>query len=438
MPQNTSSIFRTLSIPDAALTAYHAGKAAMSRQRYQEALPHFKNALSFPDAAEIFRARAHEQRGVCHQLLGNYAEAEASYRAAFETSDDENQRARALAHLGDVADACGDFEKAHTLYTRALKEGLALHDLLVTGRAQRGLGILNHRRGNTEQALSHLTQALVAFRQLGHALEQASVLSSIGRTRYARGEYQRAITAHKEALRILEAVAERWRIVRSLNDLGECYQALYAMPDALEAHQRALQLADEKLYGIAPIKPHIQRNLGVDLIESGRFEVGLAYLKQSLIGARSEGDAEQEALSLYHLAHAYLHRERADEAEEAISALNAIAERINSDRYRALAAFVQGELSFARDDGQAAVAALNEAILRAQSSLDRGMLWKLHAAMSHVVGDQSLAAVHAEIAADFVRQMAEPLQDDHLKESFLSAAPVAAVLQAADADRTTP
>ena len=314
---------------------------------------------------------------------------------------------------------------------------MALNDLLVTGRAQRGLGILNHRRGNTEQALSHLTQALVAFRQLGHAPEQASVLSSIGRTRYARGEYQQAITAHKEALRILEAMAERWRIVRSLNDLGECYQALYAMPDALDAHQRALQLADEQLYGIATIKPHIQRNLGVDLVESGRYEVGLAYLKQSLIGARSEGDREQEALGLYHLARTYLRRERGDEAEEVISELNAVAEQIDSDRYRALASFVQGELAFARNDAQTAVTALNEAILRAQSSLDRGMLWKLHAAMSHVVGDHALATVHAEIAADFVRQTAEPLQDAHLKESFLSAAPVVAVLQAAGANPDT-
>lgn len=434
MAQNTSSIFRTLSIPDAALTAYHAGKAAMSRQQYEKAISHFDEALSFADAAAIFRARSHEQRGLCQWLLGNYDDAETSFKAALEISDDANQRARARAHLGDVADSRSDHKKALSLYTQALKEGLALNDLLVIGRAQRGLGNLNHRRGNTEQALSHLTQALVAFRQLGHALEQASVLSDIGRTRYARGEYQQAITAHKEALRILEAMAERWRIVSSLNDLGECYQALYAMPDALEAHQRALQLADEQLYGVAAIKPHIQRNLGVDLIESGRYEVGLAYVKQSLLGARNDGDREQEALGLYHLARAFLHRERVDEAEEAVSELSAVAENVDSDRYRALASFVQGEVAFARNDGQTAVSALNEAILRAQSSLDRGMLWKLHAAMSHVVDDASLATVHAEIAADFVRQTAEPLQDDHLKEAFLNAAPVVAVLQAAGAD----
>lgn len=437
MAQTTSSIFRTLSIPDAALTAYHAGKAAMSRQQYEKAIPHFDKALSFTDAAAIFRARSHEQRGVCHWLLGDYNEAESSFKAALEISDDKNQQARARVHLGDVAESCSDRERAHSLYTLALKEGLALNDLLVIGRAQRGLGILNHRRGNTEQALSHLTQALVAFRQLGHALEQASVLSGIGRTRYARGEYQQAITAHKEALRILEAMAERWRIVSSLNDLGECYQALYAMPDALEAHQRALQLADEQLFGVAAIKPHIQRNLGVDLIESGRYEVGLAYVKQSLLGARSAADREQEALSLYHLARAYLRRERVDEAEEAVSELSAIGENVDSDRYRALAAFVRGELAFVQEDVQAAVTSLNEAILRAQSSLDRGMLWKLHAAMSHVVDDNSLATVHAEIAADFVRQTAEPLQDAHLKQAFLSAAPVAAVLQAAGADPST-
>jgi hypothetical protein len=77
---------------------------------------------------------------------------------------------------------------------------------------------------------------------------------------------------------------------------------------------------------------------------------------------------------------------------------------------------------------------MNVAVLEAQTALDRGILWKLHAAMSHIVDDEAIASVHAQIAADFIQQTAEPLQDLQLKSSFINAAPVTAVLTAAGID----
>jgi hypothetical protein len=54
--------------------------------------------------------------------------------------------------------------------------------------------------------------------------------------------------------------------------------------------------------------------------------------------------------------------------------------------------------------------------------------------MSHIVDDEAIASVHAQIAADFIQQTAEPLQDLQLKSSFINAAPVTAVLTAAGID----
>ena len=71
-------------------------------------------------------------------------------------------------------------------------------------------------------------------------------------------------------------------------------------------------------------------------------------------------------------------------------------------------------------------------MLAAQTSVDRGILWKLHAAMSHVADNEQIAAVHLNIAAEFIRQTAEPLQDERLRQSFLFAPPVLAVLHAAN------
>lgn len=429
MSQSSSGFFNALGVSSAALIAYREGRAAAGRQEYEKAIAYFTDALSFPGTPDLFRARAYEYRGQCYWLLGNFETAEKDYRAALGASTDKDQIARARVRLGEVADFSGQYDEASILYRQALEEGMAVQNLLVIGRARRGLGVLNRRQGNTESALNHLTQALVAFRQAGEIREQARVLTSLGRTRHARGEYQHALTAHTEALTILESLNDRWRIVQTLNDIGECHQALYDMDNALRYHRRALQQADE--YGANLIKPEIQRNLGVDLVEQGEYEAGLDYLQKALEGSRALGNREQEALALYNLARAYMQRSNIEMAENSVSDLSNVAEALDADRYRALAAFARGELHFLHGDRTAALQELNSAMLAAQTSVDRGVLWKLHATMSHVAENEAIAAVHRTIAAEFIRQTVEPLQDANLKYGFLHAPPVFAVLDAA-------
>ena len=427
-----SGMFNPQSVPHAAMAAYRAGRQAAGEQEFSRALRYYTDALAFDGTDATFKARTYEYRGQCHWLLGEFDAAEADYRAAMTLSNDLNQIARARVRLGELADFRGDYETAVSLYKQALEEGTRTSNLLVIGRARRGLGIIHRKQGNTDKAVAQLTQALAVFREAGEAREQARVLTSLGRTRHARGEYQYALFNHNEALTILESLHDRWRIVQVLNDLGECHQALYDIGTAREYHEKALELADE--YEAHLIKPEILRNLGVDLVEQGDFNWGMAYLQEALESARSFSNREQEALSLYNLARAHLRIGNMAEADEATVALQAVAEALNADRFRALGLFVQGELLYQQGQQQEAVASLNAAALAAQTAVDRGVLWKLHAAMSHVVDEKSIASVHRIIAAEFIRQTAEPLQDARLKYGFVHAPPVMAVLHAAGID----
>ncbi|RMG95931.1 MAG: hypothetical protein D6706_11170 [Chloroflexi bacterium] len=427
-----SGHFEQSSVSAAALAAYNQGRAAARRQDYPQAITYFTEALAFEGTPDLFRARTLEYRGQCYWLLGKFNEAEADYEAALAASDDMNQIARARARLGELADFCGRYEQAEKLYQQALAEGVQAGNLLVIGRAQRGLGVLNRRRGNTEQAVSHLTQALAAFRQVGEAREQARVLTSLGRTRHARGEYQYALSAHQEALMILESLEDRWRIIQCLNDIGECHQALYDIETALSYHERALQMAEESNANL--LKPEIYRNLGVDLVEQSEYDKGIMYLQKALEGARQFGNREQEALTLYHLTRAFIRHGWEGDAVQTVSRLSEVAEALDADRFRALAAFARGELLFAQGERVAAIAELNAAMLAAQTAVDRGVLWKLHATMGNAIDDEAIAAVHRNIAAEFVRQTAEPIQDERLKRCFVYAPPVLAVLQAAGID----
>ena len=416
-------------ISSAALEAFKQGRSAMREQDNHKAIEYFTDVLAFDDLHTIFKARTLEYRGLCNWLLSDFDAAEADYRCSLDTTKDLEQTARARVRLGEVIDFRGEYDKAIPIYYQALEEATRAQNLLVIGRAYRGLGVLNRRQGNTEKAVDHLTQALAAFRQIGEAREQARVLTSLGRTRQARGEIQNALDAHDEALKIFDSLGDRWRQIQVLNDIGECHQALYDIEVAREYHERALKLANE--VGADLLKPEIKRNLGVDLIEQSQPEQGLYYLQAALNGAREIGNREHEALALYNLARAHIRQSNLDMANRMVLMLQGVAEELNADRYRALAAFAKGELLFYQDEQETAVVQLNKAMLAAQTSLDRGVLWKLHATMSHVISNPEIAAVHLTIAADFIRQTAEPLQDQALKARFVHAPPVLAILDAA-------
>ena len=416
-------------ISSAALAAFREGRNATHDQEYPRAIAHYSDVLSFDTITDIFRARTLEYRGLCYWLSGDFDAAEKDYQASLTATDDLDQVARARVRLGELVDFRGKYVEAEPIYRQALQEATEAQNLLVIGRARRGLGILNRRQGNTDKAIAHLTQALASFRQIGEAREQARVLTSLGRTRQARGEYQHALTAHHEARMIFESLADRWRVVQTLNDTGECHQALYDIERAREYHEQALTLANE--VGAELLLPEIKRNLGVDLVEQGKLDQGLYYLQAALAGARQIGNHEHEALSLYYLTRAFLQQSDIDAAKQFVVLLKDVAEKLDADRYRALAAFVQGELLYYQGEREAAMSELNKAMLAAQTSVDRGILWKLHATMSHVVENPEIAAVHRTIAAEFIRQTAEPLQDDLLKSKFLYAPPVLAILDAA-------
>lgn len=428
-----SGFFDSLSISNASMAIYRQGRQAAKIHNYEQAIEYYSQGLSFEDAPALFRARLLEYRGESHWLLCNFEQACRDYDEALVTCQDPEQMARIRIRLSEVANFRGEYRRSHQLCQQALEEGLAANSVVVTAWARHGLGITLCQQGNTEQSLNYLTEALAAFRTMGEAREQARILMSIGRTHLVRGEYQRALQTYQEALHIFRSLNDRWRVVETLSDIGDCHQGLYDVENSVSFHERASQLAQEQ--GVRLFLPKIQRGLGVALIASGKVEAGLAYLLRALVAAKQLEAREQEVLSLYHLARAYLHElDDIKLASHYAASLADVTEQLNAERLCALTAFIYGELSMAQDDPETAVSYLNKAMVCAQTAVDRGVLWQLHATMSRVINNPDIAAVHLNIAAEFLRQTVAPLQDPHLKSSFIQAPDVANILAAAGVD----
>ena len=420
-----TNMFLSMNVPQEAMDAYNNGKKAESSQKYADAIAHYTAALKF-ESSPPFQSRVLDRRGNCHWLLGQYDISSQDFQQALEVTDDPSQKARALTRLGEVADARGRYEEALAFFRTGLRDGMSAGDIMSIGRAHRGLGIVHRRQGNTEKAIYHLTQALAAFRQVGEAREQARVLTSLGRTRLARGEYQEAISAHQEALKILIPLEDRWRIALAYNDLGECHQTLFDMYTALDFHRKALEIVEAGKAEV--IVPDVKRNMGIDLVGCGYYDEGVQHLKEALVIATSLGNREQQALALYALSQAYMSNDDLMAADETVEQLTKIATELDADRYRALAAHQRGGLLLCRGYQAQATTEFQSAMLAAQNSMDRGILWKLHAIISSVVEDEAVSAIHRTIAADFIQQTVYPIQDARLREVFVHAPPVLAVL----------
>ena len=434
MAQPTASgFFDTLTISKAAMALYREARQASKLHEHRRAITLYSEAYAFPETSSLFRARLLEYRGESHWLLCEFNQAEQDYEAALALCNEPDQAARVRVRLSEMANFLGHYGRSLELCQQALEESKLASSVLVTAWARRGVAIALRQQGNTEQALSYLTQALATFRTMGEAREQGRILVSIARTHLMRGEYQRAVTALQEALHLFRSLDDRWRITQVLSDLGECYQGLYDLETALEFHERALVLAQEQQIHI--FLPQIYRNLGFVLVQLGQIDAGMVYLGRSLEEAQTLQAREQEVLSLYQLAQSCLFATSQPElAKRYVAMLKQLAEALQAARFCALAAFAEGELLFACGERQTAVSSLERALIWAQTAVDRGILWQLHAAMSRMVDNPEIANIHRSIAAEFLRQTAEPLQDPQVKKRFLQAPPVAAILQATTVD----
>jgi hypothetical protein len=58
----------------------------------------------------------------------------------------------------------------------------------------------------------------------------------------------------------------------------------------------------------------------------------------------------------------------------------------------------------------------------------RWVLWQVHAAQGELADNKALTAVHNQIAAEILHQIAAPITDDVLRQTFLNAPQVKRVL----------
>jgi tetratricopeptide (TPR) repeat protein len=411
-----------------AEAAYNDGRYPESLQLYDQILADTADRADDP-AVKPIRLKTFPQAGRLHQMMGNARKTLKIYQQYYIEAGGSHDAVQALCNIGDTYNQIGERLKGLEALREALQLADALNDTAGRAQAHGSIGIIYQHLGRIEDAINQIEKALAIFEQIDDVQGQIRSLVRMGFAHFYQGEVDKTIAVLEKALALARANATHDRIPLLLNNLGECYQVLYDLDRALALHREGLEMAEQ--LGLRHLQTDLSRNLGVDLLRSGRIDEGMERLYYALSLSQETHNLEIEMQCLYALALSEIERGNAPQARQYSERLQWLAEKNQARGYQADAYHALGLCSKAEGDAITAQQLWQQAIFLGHETHRRPLLWRVHAEMAKVMPNEDLAQVHYRIAAEVIQQIAYPIEDEPLKAVFLCAPPIAAILTAA-------
>ncbi|MFJ1751965.1 ATP-binding protein [Kitasatospora sp. NPDC088134] len=233
-----------------------------------------------------------QQEGPWHQAAALHRTAAATAREL----GDRSGEAGALADLGRVRHALGEFQAACGLYERALAVHQELGDRSGEAGALEELGRVRYVLGELQVAAGLHERALAGYQELGDRLGQAGSLWSIGRVRHATGDYPAAADLLERALEIHQDLGDRHGEANTLWDLSRVRHATgdYAAAGSLQEQALTIMRQLGNRHGEA----NALWNLGRVRLTTGDAAAAAAALERALEIYLDLGKRDGEAYAL--------------------------------------------------------------------------------------------------------------------------------------------
>jgi tetratricopeptide (TPR) repeat protein len=385
-----------------------------------------KGVSSAPVIREM-RLAALKENGRLHRLLGNQQEALACYEQYYLDVGSGEQAVDALSLLANQYNSMGRYEEALKASREALELTSALNYTVGRATAFQNMGRSYAHLGRSEESEGSLRKALALFEQVDDNQEVARTCNWLGITMLDQGRMDKGISAFQQALMLSEFMSDVQK-ASVLSNLGECHQRLYDTEQALSYHRQALELAHRTQF--RSLEADVSRNLGVDLWHLGELEECLDILHSALVLSEETGQQDIKLQSLEALAEVNLDCGQPDKALVYAEQLQNEAEAIKARHYQARGLFELGLCYQHMGEAVKAEQMWHQALFLAHETNQQGLLWRIHAKLAQAVTVPALAETHDRIAAEVIDQIIYPIEDKKLRETFLNAPQVKAVLDA--------
>lgn len=398
----------------------------LARELYETILVNTRGAAGREPEAHRIRMQTWERLGDLLNRLGLQQQALAHYATYQSEAQSDYEKSHALSLLGRQLCNMGRLVESLQLLQQALLLSTDL-DISMQAPVHFSLGNSLYESGHLEEALGHFSTALAGFVKLDDREQQLRVRNWEGMT-YARlGKIDRAIKAFQDGLRLARQVGDRATSIL-LNHLGEAHRNLFDTEQALIYHEEGMRLAESTR--LASNMADLARNLGADLIYLGKLDEGLAYLYRALTLSEESGRTAVKLQTLYALSLAEGKLGNLEMAKTHAQVLLELAREKSARAYEAEALYALGLCYKLREDTEKALQLWQQASFLAHETEQRMVLWQIHAAMAEAVTGPELPGVHRRIAAEVITQITQDISDKKLREKFLAAPQVKAVLAA--------
>jgi tetratricopeptide (TPR) repeat protein len=190
---------------DVAVGKGQLGTVRMHQRRYRDALDAHADArqtfAALGEPASV--ATAWHHTGMVYWALGNYQQAEQSYRQSLALRVKHRLRvdeASSLSGLGDVYDAMGRLEDAVTSYRQAAEIAVEQNNLIREGMGRSNLADILIKLDHLDQARTELERAIDCKKPFGHAAEFWTTRDILHKLEQADGNPGPAAAAREQAI----------------------------------------------------------------------------------------------------------------------------------------------------------------------------------------------------------------------------------------------
>lgn len=253
---------------------FYLGRVAWRQSRHQDALLRYEKALALAEdtSDNDLWARAENGIGAIHYGQGEYAQARASYRVAYERSADDALRGKVLLNLGVIANIEADYDTARDHYQKS-------RELLARAGDDATLALVLHNLGMLHADLEQWDEAAEAYR---HCLETsesngdrqmiANVLVNRSELLCAREKFAQAVADCERAMMVYDELGDIMGRGEALRWQGVAYARQGDDDRALKVLEEAARTA--RMLKAELLRAEIDREVGG--LRAKRGEAGKA------------------------------------------------------------------------------------------------------------------------------------------------------------------
>lgn len=413
-----------------AVAILRRGQYAADTSEYPAAMEAVKRCIALTEredpSGELVATgvKAFNVWGISLMSQGHFDEARKKLEQALESAeriDAPEQQVAILSNLGMLHALQGGFQEAITCWNRGLEISRDINDLLHETAILLNLGNAAFSQGDLKRARTNWERALAIFQEIGYRTGAAHALLNLGVLLYQLGSYHQAMIHYRQALSITRETNDRQTEGMALGNLGNVLAKLGEYDEARQHYLKALSLrggiGDNQGEGIV-----LGYLCQLDQL-CGNQESAEDYGKRSLAVTREIGDRPNQARTLTFLGHLLAAQNRLDEAEDHYGKALNLYDELGQKGQAPEPLAGMAEVALRRNNTTEAMSFVEEILeyLKGSSLDSTGEPFTVYLTCFNVLkaNNDSRSRGIITTAAAQLRERAERIQDEHLRNGFL-------------------